>query len=243
MQQRLGWMGERSELATKLLRRRCEVTALGRGSRVTTGTQTFKTQASARALLDQIYDVKFSKHTPLIVVLLGMIYTIFRSADYLDRVFHLPGYVAWPTAIFLELLVLAGSASVFIALRNIYVAELKGADVSRAKWGLVVGVPPLALAFVALLFVAWADAYEITRKPVPSLIMTLVQATQMMFMLGFIVAADQDEREKLRVEYTNYKRDQASASANQCPHCFKEVSINNRARHIQSCPARIQEGN
>ena len=88
-------------------------------------TSGFQPNASARALLDQIYDVKFSKHTPLIVVLLSMIYTVFRSADYLARAFHLPALVTWPTAIFLELLVLAASASVFIALRNVYVAELK----------------------------------------------------------------------------------------------------------------------
>lgn len=203
----------------------------------------FNPQDSAKALLDQIYDVKFSKHTPLVVVLLSMVYTVFRSADYLDRAFRLPPLVAWPTAVFLELLVLAGSAMVFMALRGIYVAELKQQDEDRARWGLYVGYPALALSFAALLFVAWADAYEVTRAIVPSIIMVLVQAAQMLFMLGFIVAADQDEREKLRAQYRNYERAEKQLSANQCPYCCKEVSSNNRARHIQSCPARIaQEG-
>lgn len=199
---------------------------------------TFRTQGSARALLDQIYDVKFSKHTPLVVVLLSMIYTVFRSNDYLSRAFILPALVTWPTAVFIELLVLAASASVFIALRNAYVAELKQLDVSRSRWGLYIGMIALGLAFLALLFVAWADAYEVTKKAIPAVIMTLIQATQMLFMLGFIVAADQDEREKLRVEYADYQKNAAKTQASQCPYCFKPLSPNNRARHIQTCPAR-----
>lgn len=208
---------------------------------MTIATRGFRPDASAKALLDQIYDVKFSKHTPLIVVLLSMIYTVFRSADYLARAFKLPALVTWPTSVFLELLVLAAAASVFIALRNVYVAELKQQDVSRARWGLYIGFVALALSFVALLFVAWADAYEVTQQIIPAIIMTLVQGTQMLFMLGFIVAADQDEREKLRETYADYQKTQVQTQAGQCPHCFKPVSSNNRARHIASCPARIQQ--
>lgn len=204
-------------------------------------TSGFRPEASAKALLDQIYDVKFSKHTPLIVVLLSMVYTVFRSGDYLARVFKLPALVTWPTAIFLELLVLAASASVFIGLRGAYVAELKQQDEARSKWGLYIGFIALLIAFVALLFIAWADAYEVTKQPIPALIMTLVQAAQMLFMLGFIVAADQDEREKLRAFYADYQKSVAQTAAGQCPHCFKPVSSNNRARHIASCPARLQE--
>lgn len=198
----------------------------------------FNPQGSARALLDQIYDIKFSKHTPLVVVLLSMIYTVFRSADYLSRAFHLPPLVTWPTAIFMELLVLAASASVFIALRGAYIAELKNQDTNRTIYGLVIGYISLAVSFAALLFVAWADAYEITQQYMPALIMTLIQGAQMLFMLGFIVAADQDEREKLRNEYADYQRDQKTAQANQCPYCSRTLSPNNRARHIATCPAK-----
>jgi len=199
----------------------------------------FTPQGGAWALLDQLYDVKFSKHTPLIVVLLSMIYTVFRSNDYLARSFRLPWLVTWPTAIFIELLVLAASASVFIALRNVYVAELKGIDIERSYWGLYIGFIALGAAFVALLFVAGADAWEVTRQVIPALIMVLIQGAQMLFMLGFIVAADQDEREVLRTLYADYQQTAAQIKAGQCPHCFKPVSSNNRARHIASCPARI----
>jgi hypothetical protein len=71
-----------------------------------TNETAFKPQGGAWALLEQIYDVKFSKHTPLVVVLLSMIYTVFRSNDYLARSFKLPALVTWPTAIFIELLYL-----------------------------------------------------------------------------------------------------------------------------------------
>lgn len=198
----------------------------------------FQPQSGIRAWLDQVYDVKFSKHTPLVVVLLSMVYTVFRSADYLDRAFHLPWFVAWPTAIFIELLVLAASASVFIALRHAYIAELKDQDVKQSRYGLSIGYIALGLSFLALLFVAGADAYQVTQQIVPSFIMVLVQGAQMLFMLSFIVAADIDERGKLRIEYADYQKDQAQQSAGQCPYCFKPVSSNNRARHIASCPAR-----
>lgn len=208
---------------------------------MTTRAAGFSPQGSAHALLEQIYDVKFSKHTPLVVVLLSMIYTVFRSADYLARAFGLPVLVTWPTAVFIELLVLAASASVFIALRNAYVAELKGIDVARSRWGLWIGMVALAIAFVALLFVAWADAYEVTKRAVPAIIMTLIQAAQMLFMLGFIVAADQDEREKLRGEYADYQTTAIQTQARQCPYCRQAVSPNNRARHMRTCPARPGE--
>lgn len=184
-----------------------------------------------RAFFDQVYEVKFSKHTPLVVVLLSMIYTVFRSADYLERAFKLPGIVTWPTAIFIELLVLAASASVFIALRNAYMAELKELDTSRSNWGVYIGLVSLGIAFLALLFVAGADAWEVTQQIVPTIIMVLIQGSQMLFMLMFIVAADLDEREKLRSDFIDYQ-------ASRCPYCKRPVSANNRARHIDSCPMK-----
>lgn len=186
---------------------------------------------SIQAFFNQVYEVKFSKHTPLVVVLLSMIYTVFRSADYLARSFKLPLLVTWPTAIFIELLVLAASASVFIARRNAYIAELKEQDVQLSSYGFYIGMTALGIAFLALLFVAGADAWEVTQAYVPSLIMVLVQASQMLFMLSFIVAADLDEREKLRADFIDYQ-------ANRCPHCKRPVSSNNRARHIDSCPMK-----
>lgn len=201
---------------------------------MTTSATTFNPVSGAKSLLDQLYDVKFSKHTPLVVVLLSMVYTVFRSADYLDRSFHLPWFIAWPTAIFMELLVLAASASVFIALRNVYIAELKQEDVTQSKIGLSIGYLALGLAFLALLFVAGADAYEVTKALVPSFIMVLIQGAQMLFMLGFIVAADLDEREKLRLQFADYRR-------GTCQYCGVPVSANNRARHEKSCAMRPVE--
>ena len=186
---------------------------------------------SIKAFFDQVYDVKFSKHTPLVVVLLSMIYTVFRSADYLARAFNLPLFVTWPTSVFIELLVLAAAASVFIALRNAYLAELKDQDVSRSNYGVYIGMVALGLSFLALLFVAGADAWEVTQQIVPTVIMVLIQGSQMLFMLMFIVAADLDEREKLRAEFIDYQ-------ANRCPYCKRPVSSNNRARHMDSCPMK-----
>lgn len=195
-----------------------------------------------QALFDQLYEVKFSRHTPLLVVLLSMIYTVFRSADYLARSFNLPLLITWPTAIFIELLVLATSAAVFIALRAAYIAELKQQDAGRATFGFYVGFTVLGLAFLALLFVAGADAWQITQQIVPTFIMVLIQASQMLLLIGFIISADLEERDRLRIEYATWQQDQAlqvaRQKAGQCPYCSLPVSPSHRARHIRGCSMR-----
>jgi hypothetical protein len=195
-----------------------------------------------QALLNTLYDVKFSKHTPLVVVLLSMIYTVFRSGDYLARAFGLPPLVTWPTAIFIELLVLATAAAVFIALRAAYIAELKQQDAGRAKLGFYIGFLVLGLAFLALLFVAGADAWQVTQQLVPTFIMVLIQGSQMLLIAGFIIAADLEERDRLRIEYANWQETQAEQAARsragKCPYCSLTISPSNRARHMRTCSAR-----
>jgi hypothetical protein len=212
---------------------------------MTTNAATFRPTSSFKALLDQLYDIKFSKHTTLLVVLLSMIYTIYRTQHYLASEFRLDALVAWPTAIFIEALVLAAAAFTFGALRHAYVAELKGQDVQRSKVGVWLAYVSLGGAFLALGFVAWSDAFRLTGEIVPTLIMTLAQITQMLFLIGFISASDLDEREKLREQFQGYQAAQAKAveeearrKSEQCPHCHKAVAPNNRKRHIASCPAR-----
>lgn len=195
------------------------------------GAITFRPASSLKALLDQLYDVKFSKHTPLVVVLLSMIYTVYRTRHYLAAAFQLDPLVAWPTAVFIELLVLAASAAMFIARRNSFLAELRSVDVELMRYGVWLALAALALAFAALLFVAGADAWALTGAVVPTFIMTLIQAAQMIFMMLFIVAADFDERERLRQEFASWR-------AGTCPYCLTAVSPNNRARHIAACPNR-----
>ena len=198
----------------------------------------FNPSSGIKALLDQIYDVKFSRHTPLVIVLLSMVYTIYRTQHYLGVAFGLHGLVAWPTAIFIELLVLASSALLFISLRAAYVAELKDEDVERSRWGVWLSLVALVAAFGALLGVASMDAYSLTGAPLPTLIMSFIQIAQALFVIVFVVNADLEEREKLRGQYADYTRAVKQQQANACPHCFKELTPNNRARHIASCPAR-----
>ena len=207
---------------------------------MTTQVQSWRPSSSFKALLDQLYDIKFSKHTTLTVVMLSMIYTIYRTQHWLAAEFGLAWLVAWPTAIFIEALVLAAAAFMFSALRHAYVAELKQEDAERAKVGIGIAYIALGAAFLALGFVAWSDAYRLTHEVVPTLIMSLAQFVQMLFIVGFISAADLDEREKLRMQLAGYKVNTAKQQAGQCPYCFRAVASNNRARHIAVCPMRPQ---
>lgn len=198
----------------------------------------FQPASTTRALLDWLYDVKFSKHTVLIVVLLSMVYTVYRTEHWLSAEFSLSALVSWPAAIFVEALVLAASAYTFGALRSAFIAELKGADGRRSLMGVAAGALVLLAAFVALLFMAWSDAWRLTGLIVPTLIMTLIQFSQMLLVIGMISSADLEERARLRVEFTSYKKDEAQALASECPHCHREVPPHNRKRHIDACPMR-----
>lgn len=204
-----------------------------------TAATTFKTKTGTRALLDQIAEVKFSKHVPLVVVLLSVIYAIWRSGHWLMTALTVPFYVAAPTAVFIEGAVLAASAAVFIAQREAFIAELKNEDQHLADRGVHLTHALLTVAFVVLLGVAGADAWLVTNGDyVASFIMVLAQSTQAMLIMTFIVSALLDERSKLRDQYANYERETAQRRANECPYCHQPVSINNRARHMGSCPNR-----
>lgn len=160
--------------------------------------------SGGKALLDQVYNIKLSKHITLVVVLLSMIYTVYRTDTWLKATFSLGYIVAAAASLFIELVVLAAAAGVFNSLRDAYIAELKNQDTKRAKLGIGAFSIGLFLAFVALMFIAWSDAYLLTKEFMPSLIMTLTQITQMLFVVGFIWSADLDERAKLRTAFTAY---------------------------------------
>ena len=196
-----------------------------------------------QALFDLIYEVKFSRHVPLTVVLLSAIYAVFRSQHYLSAAFSLPNYVSWPTAIFLELLVLGASAATFIAARAAYVAELKQEDVAFSQVGVGLTLLSLVVAFVAMLGVAWADAWLVTSEAAPAFLMTLAQATQALFIISFVIQALLEERARLRKEFATFQREQTAAHRAQlrpfvCPFCESEHQTPNALfGHTGKCAA------
>lgn len=189
-----------------------------------------------QALLDQIYEIKFNKHVPLTVVMLSTIYTVYRTHHYLKTAFHLDSWVSFPTAVFIELLVLGASAMLFIALRADFIAKTTERDADLTRLNVIAMLITLIAAFVALLGLAAADAWLLTHELAPAFVMTLVQATQMLFICGFIINATVDEREKIREYFETLERESKTTSANSCPYCFKSVLPNNRRRHMDACP-------
>jgi hypothetical protein len=209
----------------------------------------FRPVGGLKALLDQIYDLKFSKHVPLVVVLLSGIFTMYRSHHYLSVEFRLPELVSVPTAIFVELLVLGASASIFITQRDHFLAQLKGEDTELAVAGLYTPVIALGVSFFVMLGVAAADAWLLTSDVVATLLMLFIQAAQGLFIVSFIISALLDERSKLRKEYTAWskseqqrldqeRREEAEREARECPYCLRPVAPQNRARHVRRCPKR-----
>lgn len=191
-----------------------------------------------QALLDQIYDLKFNKHVPLTVVMLSTFYTVYRTQHYLKTAFQLDWWIALPTAIFIELLVLGSSAMLFIALRSDYIATKIQKNVDITKINVRLMFATLGISFAALLGLAMADAWLLTKDFAPSFVMTLVQAAQMLFICGFIINATIDERSKIDDELEEDAQLEKTNQANQCPYCFKPVLPNNRRRHMAVCPMK-----
>jgi len=193
----------------------------------------FQPVESARALLNLVYEVKFSRHVPLTVILLSAAYAVYRSMHYLKATFHLGIWIALPTALFIELLILGCGALVFITFRDAYVAELRNEDQDIARIGAWGSLTLLGFGLAALLSIAAADAWLMTEDAGAAAIMTLIQIGQSGMILIFVVTALLDERAKLRDQYADYRR-------GVCRWCGAPITPNNRARHENACPQRPQ---
>ncbi len=200
-------------------------------------TSTFQPKSGVTALFDLIYEVKFSRHVPLFVIMLSGIWAVYRSTHYFIAAFHLPPWVALPSALFIELLVLGSGAMVFIAHRAAFVAELRDGDQGIALVGAYGGLVFLAIALAALIGIAWADAWLLTHDVQACIIMTLAQLGQSGMIMNFIITALLDERHSLREQYADLARELKQRQNQECPYCHVLVRASNRARHIRTCAA------
>lgn len=163
-----------------------------------------------KAVLTSIYNAKFDKLVPLAVLLLSIVYVIYRTGSYLSIALHLNGWIAWPTSVFIELLVLGSAAATLVARRYKYITELRQEDTNIAQVGVVLSIIMLVAAFLALLFIAWNDAFiESHKNYITALILSLVQVVQMLMTINLIVGADIDSRESLRNEFKAFEAREA----------------------------------
>lgn len=209
---------------------------------MTTRHMTFQPESGFSALLDHIYHVKFSKHVPLVMILLFAVFAVWRTNHYVSTQMRMGGLISWPLAVCIELAMLASGAACFISMRAAYIRELKDEDVARARVGTYVGYAMFGTTTIALLVLAGADgAAESAGDIAFTLLMLLIQFVQSCAMLVFLNIADLEEREKLRVQYADYTRGVKQSLATRCPYCEREVTPNNRKRHMETCAARLQE--
>lgn len=211
-------------------------------------TSEFKSDSSIKAFFDLIYEIKFSRHVPLTVILLFGFYAVWRSNHYISETIHLSLYVSLPLSISIELAMFACGAMCFIALRENYIRELNKIDVGRGSIGIYASYGSLLIMTVALLFIAGADgALESNHDPVFMLFMILIQLIQSILVIVFLNIADLDERDKLRKQFAQQQKNQqvsnAIWTANHCPHCLQRVPSKNRKRHINSCAANPNRSN
>lgn len=202
---------------------------------------------SVTAFLDKIYEIKFSRHVPLVMVILFAVFAVWRTNHYVETQLHTNPLVSWALAICIELAMLAAGASCFIAMREAYIKELRNEDSERAKIGVKAAFLMLGITTLALLVLAGADgALESNSNGVFVFLMLLIQFVQSCAIVVFINIADLEERAILRKQHADYikalatqqaneTRDNILRSVNECEWCHRTIHPKNRRRHMISC--------
>jgi len=206
---------------------------------MTTQAIPFQPESHLKALFDHIYEIKFSKHVPLVMVLLFAVFAVWRTNSYISTTMGVDWYISGSLAVCIELLLLASGAACFMTMRAAYIRELKQEDAERAKFGVWCAYAMTILASVVLVGIAGADgAKESSGNLAFIFIMIVLQLCQSCIIGVFINIADLEERDKLRLAHEAHKRALTRQSVNECPYCHCQVSLHNRKRHIKGCIVR-----
>lgn len=199
----------------------------------------FRPTSGIKALLDQVYAIKFSKHVPLVMILLFAVFAVWRTNNYVAHQMSVSWLVSGSLAICIELAMIAAGAACFISMREAYIRELKQEDAERARLGVYISFAMLGVTTLALMVLAGADGHMESGGNIAFvLLMLLIQFVQSCAILIFINVADLDEREKLREQFRQNHQKNIQQKASECPYCHKHVAPNNRARHMNSCPMK-----
>lgn len=205
------------------------------------------------ALLEWLSHAKFSTHLPLIVYLGLMGLTGWRSYEVFNVLLKLPPAISVPSAIALEAMALAAIAITFNALRDSYIAELKGEDYKESIAGIVVGYILNIGVLVMLVLIALYDAQHKTNDPLGIAVMVIVQFCQALMTISLLVAGVLSERKNLRnqlaqweIEEEQRQRDLSKQrkeleertlqeEAGKCRWCKKPFTPNNIKKHTEVC--------
>lgn len=205
------------------------------------------------ALLEWLSHAKFSTHLPLIVYLGLMGLTGWRSYEVFNVLLKLPPAISVPSAIALEAMALAAIAITFNALRDSYIAELKGEDYKESIAGIVVGYILNIGVLVMLVLIALYDAQHKTNDPLGIAVMVIVQFCQALMTISLLVAGVLSERKNLRNQLELWQlqeeerqrnlvkqREQIEdrskqENAGKCKWCRKPQLPQNMKRHLAAC--------
>lgn len=212
------------------------------------------------AMLEWVGRVKFSTHLPMFVYLCLMLLTGWRSVEVFHVLLHLPLYISVPSGIALELMALAAIAVTFNALRDSYIAELKGEDYRESIAGIVVGYILNIGVLVMLVAIALYDAQYKTNDPLGVAVLVIVQFCQALMTISLLVAGVLEERKNLRSQLEQWQIEEEQRQrelsrqrksleertlqeeAGKCRWCKKPFTPNNIKKHIEVCllnPANI----
>jgi hypothetical protein len=216
-----------------------------------TQTQHFEAaENGVTALLNKIYEIKFSRHVPLVMILLFAVFAVWRTNHYVALQLNVGWVVSLSLAVCIELAMLAAGASCFISLREAYIKELRKEDNERAKIGVYAAFIMLGVTTLALVVLAGADGYlESNGNRIFVFLMLLIQFVQSCAIVVFINIADLEERAILRKQHVDYiralerqKEQEHEAfifkSVSECEWCHRPLHPNNRRRHMASCPMK-----
>ena len=203
-----------------------------------------------KRFLDVILLNKFDIRIPLAVVIVSMIYTVYRSADFGVQYLNLPLIISWVSAVVLEFSVIGDGALIFAMLREQYVKQLDKEDNGRALFGLFLAMLAMVLLFGILGGVAYEDARARSSDPLAVLLVTANQIVQTIFVVILLIRADLAERSIIRKQREQDKESRLLAKklASQidqtpCAYCGKSYGKTNIKRHESTCrcnPGRVK---
>lgn len=195
-----------------------------------------------RMFFDAVLKNKFNIRVPLFLVIMSLLWTVWRSADFAQHVLMFPVAVAWATSVSIEGGVTGAAALAYVALCGLYERQLKKMDVMRARIECGMGFLALITAFVALAGIAYADAWQLTHSFWPALLSVFVQIVQMLFIVNLLLVAERHARDEIRAvaeARAKAERDKRLMESNiakvKCQYCPLYYSPRSVKRHEAKC--------
>lgn len=207
-------------------------------------------------LVKRIYDIVHNNlGVVAFVVVAGLVYCWWRSADYAVTYLHYPPVIGWLMALFIEMMAFSSVILIVIGLVEGYKQALFGTQKWFYRGITLLGFLAATLSGGINTFVAYHDAFEITKNDGWSITMAGVQLVLLLFVFGYSMHGIASERDRIRQEHIvaecerlrkleqeqelikelALEQEMRAKGKKRCTVCRKWITRNNHAKHERKC--------